>query len=194
MDENQEKELALLAECNKYLQENDIPIVSSIHDQIRFRKNVEKTHDQDSLIEFVIKEKKYDLAKKLIENGVFCDLENNKGSTPLIRACIQGNEEIVDLLLTKKEVNVNHEDRRQLATPIIFATIANQKNIVKKLIDHGAFVTMKDVELCSALDHARNAIGNDCLEILQAAENEQIKSKSKTDKTPNTASKTRNIR
>jgi ankyrin repeat protein len=82
------------------------------------------------------------IAKYLIEIGVDYNEEDVQGFTPLIHACSEGMEDIVDILL-KKDVNVN-VDGGHARTALNRAIECGYTSIAKKLIDAGAFIDGDD--------------------------------------------------
>lgn len=95
------------------------------------------------------------------------------GRTPLINACINGNKEIVELLLNacpkhKLKTMINQRDLNMriprdgsqiandhpLKTPLIYATLAKHIEIVQLLVKHGADCSIKDNEYKTAFDYA----------------------------------------
>jgi hypothetical protein len=83
-----------------------------------------------------------EVALHLINNGVDIHAEDIQGFTPLIIACTEGYEDIVDILLDRGvEVNVNGGHGR---TPLNRALEKCYNSIAKKLIDKGAFVNGDD--------------------------------------------------
>ncbi len=92
------------------------------------------------LISFAIKNKYYDFVVDLIKRGAdvnkIIDLENEY--TLLHIAVIEGNEQILDACLAKKDqIDINIRDKTG-GTPLLYASGKNSLAIVKKLLAHGA--------------------------------------------------------
>nr|XP_054753709.1 serine/threonine-protein phosphatase 6 regulatory ankyrin repeat subunit B-like [Lytechinus pictus] len=71
------------------------------------------------------------------------NVRNSQGLTPLHQAVINGNVEGVRELLSRKDIDINAEDRRH-RTPLIIACENNQTDIALKLIKHKADLTVWD--------------------------------------------------
>lgn len=77
-----------------------------------------------------------DFAKELIKLGASPDVIDKNGYTPLMYAVIRQNNELLDLLLSKK-VDLNILDKKG-RTAIMYATIKNNIYATKKLLEHKA--------------------------------------------------------
>ena len=67
-----------------------------------------------------------------------------EGTTPLDDACLKGQRELVDLLLTRgAKVDLRN---RAGATPLHDAALGGDAGVVKMLLDHGADVNARDTE------------------------------------------------
>ena len=94
-----------------------------------------------------------EITKRLVDNGP--DINYNKvvaGYTrnPLLAACMYGRLENVEILLgcKRQKLQLNVRDIREVHnvndTPLIWAVINNNHEIVKLLLDHGADSTFTD--------------------------------------------------
>eukprot|EP00929_Paragymnodinium_shiwhaense_P041249 TRINITY_DN21437_c0_g1_i1.p1 TRINITY_DN21437_c0_g1~~TRINITY_DN21437_c0_g1_i1.p1 ORF type:complete len:715 (-),score=181.86 TRINITY_DN21437_c0_g1_i1:506-2650(-) len=111
--------------------------------------------------------------------GVNVNHSDDHGQTALHHACMRmsadRNDEyarkIIDLLL-QKSANVNSADHMG-KTSLMQAAAAGDNMIVAALLDHKALVVIKDQDSMNAIDHANNAFGRSCAEILSAKLAEQ---------------------
>ena len=88
-------------------------------------------------IEYVMKDKKKEIVKKLIEKKVNLDLQDDTGFTALMHACENSREEpelgIIDLLIDAR-ANVNIITKSKW-TALISACISNWQDIAIKIIN-----------------------------------------------------------
>lgn len=86
-----------------------------------------------------------DLVEKEIAKGTSTELENSesRGSTPLHRACANGNADVVKILLGAG-ANVSATNRLHSFTPLHFAASAGSAEVVKMLLDAGGRIDAKD--------------------------------------------------
>ncbi len=96
----------------------------------------------DTPLAFAIKNKKNDLAKKLIAHNASINTQNKQGRTPLLEGIMNDNIEGA-LLLLQHNANPNLADNNS-DTPLAFA-IKNKKNdLAKKLIAHNASINTQN--------------------------------------------------
>ena len=101
-----------------------------------------------------------DILVVLIDSGAMPDIYNYYGGTALIPAAEKGHLSSVKLLLEKSNIDVNHVNDLGW-TALMEAVIlsdggANQQQIVRLLLTHGADSEITDKEGISVLTHARN--------------------------------------
>lgn len=89
--------------------------------------------------------------------GCDVNLPDITGSTPLLRACDLGNEEIVDALLRHPRVEV---DRGTMQLPLHAAAFGGSSVIVERLINAGADVNKVRLIIGLLLDHNRHRTHN----------------------------------
>lgn len=85
----------------------------------------------------------FEKTKKLLQNNMNPNIIDELGWTPLHDAAIQGNTEIVKLLL-EAGANVNAQDKEDLYTPLHDAARMNHSEIVRLLLACGADTSLKD--------------------------------------------------
>jgi ankyrin repeat protein len=100
-----------------------------------------------------------DILRIIIGAGADTKITNRYGGTGLIPASEHGYVEVVDMLLTKTDVNVNHVNNLGW-TALLEAIILNdgdekQQKTVELLIQHGANVNLADGEGVTPLEHAK---------------------------------------
>ena len=93
--------------------------------------------------------------KGLLEEQSDIHSVGEDGNTPLIRATLKGNVELVRLLLDK-EVMVDMQDDYTGATALIWAVKKDFQEIVELLLSHGASVEVRDRGGRTALDWANH--------------------------------------
>ena len=70
-------------------------------------------------------------------------------------ACINGNLELVNLLLNKDNNLKNNTNNRNM-TPLMYSCLENQIDVVKLLIKNGVNINKCDNDGLNALDYACN--------------------------------------
>ena len=127
---------------------------------------------------------------KLVSNaGADPTLTNRYGGTALIPASEHGHVDIVKYLLEKTSIDVNHVNNLGW-TALMEAVILGdgrekQQETVKLLLDHGADMSLADLEGMTSLQHAEekgfkeitNILANDSFKKLSEADKAQIKKK-----------------
>ncbi|WP_246469253.1 ankyrin repeat domain-containing protein [Cohnella nanjingensis] len=101
-----------------------------------------------------------DIVKLAIDAGADPKLTNRFGGTALIPASERGHVEVVEELLARSGIDVNHINRLHW-TALLEAVIlgdggAKHQRIVQLLVDHGADVHIGDKEGITPLQHAQN--------------------------------------
>lgn len=101
-----------------------------------------------------------DILRLTIDAGADPALTNRFGGTALIPACERGHVEVVELLLTRTRVNVNHINNLGW-TALLEAIVLSDggpphQEIVRLLIAHGADVNIADKQNVTPLQHARS--------------------------------------
>ena len=81
-------------------------------------------------------------AKRLIAEGAPVDWQNESGQAPLHMASLDGNTEIVMLLLENK-CNLNITDKTGY-TPLIQAAYKNDMDTVRALVEAGCDITIRN--------------------------------------------------
>ena len=76
------------------------------------------------------------IVKLVLDHGGVDVNGNAPNHSPLLIAAGQGNEEIVDLLLSCETIEPDVKDSRG-GTPLIYAAEAGHTRIVELLLDHG---------------------------------------------------------
>lgn len=99
-----------------------------------------------------------DILRLAIDAGADTKLTNRFGGTALIPACERGHVEIVNELLTRTDVDVNHINNLGW-TGLLEAIILSDggprhQQIVQMLVDHGADVNIADRNGVTPLAHA----------------------------------------
>ena len=100
-----------------------------------------------------------DILRLTIDAGADPALTNRFGGTALIPACERGHVDVVELLLTRTRVNVNHINNLGW-TALLEAIVLSDggpphQQIVRLLIAHGADVNIADKQNVTPLQHAR---------------------------------------
>ena len=83
--------------------------------------------------------------KALLKAGANINTTDENNKTPLYLASEKGYEEIVNILLSYKEIKVDTKDKKGL-TPLMIASSKGYLNIVKALVNKGANVNSKTKE------------------------------------------------
>lgn len=114
-----------------------------------------------------------DILKLTIEAGADTKLTNRFGGTALIPAAERGHVEIVQELLTRTDVDVNHVNNLGW-TALLEAIILGEggprhTEVVRLLVEAGADVNLADANGVTPLAHARQHGYRQMIEILQKA-------------------------
>ncbi len=121
-----------------------------------------------------------EILRLAIDAGADVTLTNRYGGTALIPAADRGHVDIVEELLTRTDVDVNHINNLNW-TALLEAIILgdggeNHQRIVKLLLDHGADVHLADGEGVTPLQHAKARGYKEIERMLLAAADEGITS------------------
>ncbi|HPM35569.1 MAG TPA: ankyrin repeat domain-containing protein, partial [Spirochaetota bacterium] len=90
----------------------------------------------------------------LIENGIDCNSYDINGKTPLICAVEDYATESVKVLLSNKAA-VNQRSKKENKTPLHYAVMSNNKDIVNLLVTFKADVSLKDSKGKTPSDYAK---------------------------------------
>lgn len=131
----------------------------------------------------------FEIVKLTIEASADTRLTNRFGGTALIPAAERGHVEIVQELLTRTDVDVNHINNlgwTALLEAIILSDGGERhQQIVQMLVDHGANINIPDSNGITPLDHARargfREIENILLTAAQARDRQLIAAASRGD-------------
>ena len=109
-----------------------------------------------------------------IDAGADTTLTNRFGGTALIPAAERGHVEIVQTLLTRSDVNVNHVNNLGW-TALLEAIVlsdggVSHQQIVQLLVDHGADINIADKDGVTPLEHALTRNFREIETILTAAQ------------------------
>ena len=109
-----------------------------------------------------------------IDAGADTTLTNRFGGTALIPAAERGHVEIVQTLLTRSDVNVNHVNNLGW-TALLEAIVlsdggVSHQQIVQLLVDHGADINIADKDGVTPLEHALTRNFKEIETILTAAQ------------------------
>ena len=114
-----------------------------------------------------------DILRLTIEAGADPTLTNRFGGTALIPASERGHVEVVQELLTRTEVDVDHVNNlgwTALLEAIVLSNgDARHQQVVQLLVDHGADITIPDKDGVTPLEHARSRGFTEIERILEAA-------------------------
>ncbi len=114
-----------------------------------------------------------DVLRLTIEAGADPRLTNRFGGTALIPASERGHVEVVEELLTRTAVDVNHVNNlgwtALLEAIVLSSGDARHQQVVQLLVDHGADITIGDKDGVAPLDHARSRGFTEIGRILEAA-------------------------
>lgn len=91
--------------------------------------------------------------EKLIHAGANPNIVNNDKLSPLIRACGDGKEDVVEALLSSPDIDINYTVPDTLTTAFLMASTHGEFNITEKLYNAGANVNAID-------KHGKNALLN----------------------------------
>lgn len=114
-----------------------------------------------------------DILNLAIDAGADTKLTNRFGGTALIPAAERGHVAIVETLLTRSDVDVNHINNLGWTAVLEAIILSNgdepHQRIVQLLIDHGADVNIADTSGVTPLRHARSRGFTEIVRILEAA-------------------------
>ena len=119
--------------------------------------------------------------KQHLAAGTNVDEKDGVGWTPLHYAAVEGNKEVVELLITKG-ADVNAKDDQSGETPLHFAAFSGHKEIVELLIAKGADVNAKDDDGKTPLDSAIRRKHSEIADLLRkhgAKTGEELKAEGK---------------
>jgi len=113
-----------------------------------------------------------DILRVLIPAKPDTKLTNRFGGTALIPACERGHVEVVEILLTQTDVDVNHVNNLGW-TGLLEAIILSDggprhQRIVQHLLDHGADIHIADKDGVTPLQHAQRRGFGEIVKLLEA--------------------------
>lgn len=130
--------------------------------------NVNARADGDPVLVIAIKGRYYDIARLLLDNGAYVNMESiPQQETALMYAAAAGDEDAVKLLLEFR-ADVNAGDR-QGRTALMKAASNRQEEIVEMLIEAGADVFQTDYVGRDALRYAQEARARGVVKLLEDA-------------------------
>lgn len=86
-----------------------------------------------------------DVVRNLVENGADLNAKNNCGRTPIFHA-VFANPEVVEFLVSQKDIDLNVKDRKQITVlheAVINGNGINEKNSLKILLDSNKIVDLE---------------------------------------------------
>lgn len=114
-----------------------------------------------------------EILRLTIDAGADPTITNRYGGVAIIPASEHGYVQVVEELLTRTKINVNHVNNlgwTALLEAVILGTGSeNHKRVVELLIKHGADVNLADSDGVTPLQHAKNRRYKDIAQILEAA-------------------------
>ncbi len=114
-----------------------------------------------------------DILRLAIEAGADTTIKNRYGGTALIPASERGHVEVVEELLNKTDVDVNHVNRlgwTALMEAVVLSDGGVQhQEIIKILLNHGADQSITDNDGITPLQHAKDKGYLEIVDILEAA-------------------------
>jgi hypothetical protein len=118
-----------------------------------YRANVNSAQDQygNTLLHIKLQQRDYKAARLLVEVCGAATVANDNGTTPLHLAAEQGNKDMVRLLLTRTQCDIDARDKRYEDgsgddTPLALASFNKHLDTVKLLVGHKAQIN-PDVDL-----------------------------------------------
>ena len=100
-----------------------------------------------------------DILRLAIDAGADPALTNRFGGTALIPASERGHVEVVEELLTRTEVDIDHVNNLGWTALLEAIVLSNgderHQQVVQLLVDHGADITIGDKDGVTPLEHAR---------------------------------------
>ncbi|XP_065345586.1 uncharacterized protein LOC135943106 [Cloeon dipterum] len=112
----------------------------------------EQTNDGSTALHLALKTGDERVLQWIVTKNIDIDASNDEGETVLILACQRKKWTSVDMLLAKNP-DVNRRDKRG-RTPLFYAGNAGNREVVLKLLDHGANPALTDDEGRNVLHHA----------------------------------------
>ena len=100
--------------------------VDSIYEN---EKNTYEHYEDHTLLSIAIKNNNHKVARYLTATGASPDIKNLNGTTPLMHAMQSGRENIVNLLLSKPDINVNLQNDEK-KTALIYAVEKAESNLL----------------------------------------------------------------
>ncbi|AGO11546.1 AaceriADL244Wp [[Ashbya] aceris (nom. inval.)] len=119
---------------------------------VKPRKGVHRDAGGRTRLQVACDKGKYDLARKLIEEGYDVNDQDNAGNSPLHEAALNGHLEVVKLLI-RHGANVNIQSYEMFKdTPLIDASANGHLDVVRELLQHGADPTIVNAKGLTAIE------------------------------------------
>jgi ankyrin repeat protein len=107
------------------------------------------------------------IVERLLEEGGDVNKSDINGRTPLIFAASGPFPETVELLL-QADSDPNATDSEEGWSALMFAAAEGHRDVVQKLLEYGADVSLKDKDGDTAIDFASNNNQTDVVELLKS--------------------------
>ncbi|ORX75076.1 ankyrin, partial [Anaeromyces robustus] len=115
----------------------------------------------ETLLNYAIKKNNIELVKYLIEHGANSNKKNKQGITPLIcaikkidRSHSESFKKAVIHMLVEHGADINNHGGKGGKTPLIYAIVYENEDIVKYLIENGSNINKSDFNGKLPLDYA----------------------------------------
>lgn len=117
--------------------------------QSQLLENIEQMGDMSEALRRAASNGDVIAVKRLLSRGVRVNVPDKTGYTAFMFACGRGHTEIVDLMLSVGDANVN--DSNSKVTPLILATTNSNNDTIQLLLRNGAAIDQRDELGCTPL-------------------------------------------
>ncbi|CAB3386911.1 Hypothetical predicted protein [Cloeon dipterum] len=120
--------------------------------------NIHQTDKEENTLLILAMKSRKELDEKAISwlvEDIKLDLNavNSNGESALLLACKHNKWDVVDILLSREDIDIGSEDQKE-RTALHWAAASGNLDVVRRLVERGADLTLKDSDGMNVMHHA----------------------------------------